>query len=127
MNLVFGLVPLQFFPIALFFISFFGLITSRSIIKSIVFTMLITSAVVMFWLMMGAYHGTTPPIISDVSLLDNPQDLADPLPQAMMLTAIVIGVSVIAINITMLNTLFRKYKTVDWAEMAQKAAQEEDE
>ena len=31
-----------------------------------------------------------------------------------MLTAIIIGISVIAINITMLNALFRKYKTADW-------------
>jgi len=41
--------------------------------------------------------------------------LADPLPSALMITAIVIGLSVTAITLTMLMTLLRRYRTADWA------------
>jgi len=105
------------FAIVIFFISLFGLLTSRNIIKSIIFILLMQTSVIMFWIFISARYGTIPPIITDVALLENMSYIADPFPQALMLTAIIIGISVTAINITMLNSLFRKYKTVDWKEL----------
>ncbi|MCL2405226.1 MAG: cation:proton antiporter subunit C [Defluviitaleaceae bacterium] len=107
----------DFFPILLFFISFYGLITTSNIIKCIVFIMLMQTSVIMFWLGVGARFGITPPIIGDVAYLEYADMIADPLPQALMLTAIIIGIAVTAINVTMLNALFKKYKTVNWAAM----------
>lgn len=107
-------ISLEFFPIILFFISFFGLITSNNIIKSIVFILLMQTSVVMFWLIIGGILGTLPPINP---YYNYPDAISDPLPQALMLTAIIIGISVTAINITMLNTLFRKHETIDWRNM----------
>ena len=105
------------FPIILFFISFYGLITTSNIIKSIVFIMLMQTSVIMFWLGVGARLGSVPPIIYDVAYLDYTDVVADPLPQALMLTAIIIGIAVTAINITMLNALFKKHRTVNWTAM----------
>ena len=118
---------LEILPVVLFFIGFFGIITSKNIIKSIVFSMIMQTSVIMFWLMVGSRHGRTPPIIYDTALLENLDQIADPLPQALMLTAIIIGMSVTAINITMLNSLFRKHKTADWNEMRKLALKEETE
>jgi len=115
------------FAIAIFFVSFFGLITSNSVIKSIIFTLLMQTAVIMFWLFLGARFGQTPPIIHDTALLYDMTAIADPFPQALMLTAIIIGVSVTAVNITMLNTLFRKYKTFDWKTMEREGRAEAEE
>jgi len=108
---------LDIFPIILFFISFYGLITTSNIIKSIVFIMLMQTSVIMFWLGVGSRIGIVPPIIGDIAYLDHPDIIADPLPQALMLTAIIIGIAVTAINITMLNALFKKHKTVNWKAM----------
>ena len=112
--MIFDTVPLEIFPIVLFFISFFGMITSNNIIKSIVFILLMQTSVVMFWLIVGGAMGTMPPI---GAYHPDPDMISDPLPQALMLTAIIIGISVTAINITMLNTLFRTYQTADWQTM----------
>jgi multicomponent Na+:H+ antiporter subunit C len=109
---------LDIFPIVLFFISFFGLTTSENIIKSIILTMLMQTSVIMFWLVVGSRHGVRPPIIYDTALLYNLEQISDPLPQALMLTAIIIGISVTAINITMLNSLYRKYHTAEWKPMS---------
>jgi len=108
----------ELFSIALFFISFFGLITSKKAIKSIVFILIMQSAVVMFFLSIGYSDGILPPI---GDRLENPQHAADPLPQALMLTAIIIAISVVAVNITMLMTLFRKYRTTDWDTLKNKS------
>jgi len=105
------------FPILLFFISYFGLITTNNIVKSIVLIAMMSTSVVMFWLGIGARFGTVPPIFPDIYEIYDPSAIADPLPQALMLTAIIIGIAVTAINITMYNALFRKHKTVDWDEM----------
>jgi len=115
---------LDIFAIALFFIGFLGLITSRNVLKSIIFMLMMEAAVIMFWLFVGSRTGTTPPIIHDPELLYYLPAIADPLPQALMLTAIIIGISVTAINITMLNALLRKYGSTDWGVLEQLAGKD---
>ena len=79
--------------------------------------MMMQTSVIMFWLGVGSRQGVFPPIIGDVAYLEHPEVIADPLPQALMLTAIIIGIAVTAININMLNALFKKHKTVNWKAM----------
>ena len=104
-------------PVALFFLSLFGLIISKNIIKSIVLILVMQTAVAMAWLVTGSMLGTRPPIIYDLAFLENPAAIADPLPQALMITAIVVGIAVTATNIVMINSLLRKYNTAEWSEI----------
>ena len=113
------------FPAVLFFISMFGIITSNNIVKSIVLIILMQTAVIMFWLGVGSRFGVIPPIFEYYAYVPDPSAIADPLPQALMLTAIIIGIAVTAINITMLNALFRKYRTVQWQDMQKMALVDE--
>ena len=109
--------------IAMFFLGFLGLVTGGNIIKSVIFITLMETGVIMFFLSIGVSAGMLPPIAYHLYQYDN---LVDPLPSALMITAIVIGLSVTAINITMLMTLLRKYRTADWT-LVQKAVREENE
>jgi len=122
---MFNLASLDIFAIIMFFMALFGLITARNAIKTIVFTLIMQTAVIMFWLFLSARTGTTPPIIYDPAILYDMAAIADPTPQALMLTAIIIGISVSAIKITMLNYLFRRYNTADWELMHKLVAEEE--
>ena len=124
---MFNLENLDIFAVIMFFFALFGLITARNAIKTIIFTLIMQTAVIMFWLFLSARTGTTPPIIYDPAILNDMPAIADPTPQALMLTAIIIGISVSAIKITMLNYLFRKYNTADWELMHELAAKEEAE
>ena len=94
--------------ILVFFISFYGLITSKNILESIVSIGIMETSVVMFFLEIGYVNGQTPPIGRSLG------NVADPLPQALMITAIIIGVAVTTINLTMAMSLCRKYNTTDW-------------
>jgi len=99
---------LELFPIAVFFLGLYGLITSKNIIKSIASIGLMEVAVVVFFIGIGFVDGMTPPMGSQL------RNAADPLPQALMITAIIIGVTVSAVNVTMLISLARHSKTTDW-------------
>ena len=104
--------------ILLFFIAFYGLITHEKMIKSVVCTIIMATAVIFFFLSIGFRQGILPPIGAEFAYVEQ---IADPLPQALMITAIVIGVAMTTINITMLTSLFRKYKTTDWDVAKQKS------
>ena len=110
--------------IAMLFISFYGLTISRNIIRSIIFTVLMESSVILFFLGIGfrlRFNGMIPPVGPHIPEMDSLVYVADPLPQALMLTAIVIGMSVTAVNIVMLLTLLRKFKTADWDRVRDKS------
>jgi len=94
--------------IAMFFIGFYGIITSESIIKSIASTTAMEMAVIIFFLGIGFEDGMKPPM--GLSF----EHVADPLPQALVITAIIIGITVTAINLTMLISLCHQSKRVDW-------------
>ena len=117
---------LELFPILMFFIAYFGMIRTSNVVKSIVCIMMMQTAVILFWLGIGARVGDVPPIIMDPAYLEYLEALADPLPQALMITAIIIGIAVTAINITMLNTLFTKYRTIDWKAMDAASREDKD-
>ena len=107
--------------IVIFFISFYGLITSRNIIKSIVFTVIMETAVIMFFLGIGYRSGLMPPIGIDL----DPYTVADPLPQALMITAVIVGICTTAVNIVIFITLFRKYGTASWDTVKTKNTEQE--
>ena len=107
--------------IGMFFVGFFGLITTKNIIKSLMFIAMTEAGVVLFFLSIGAAAGMLPPIAEHLS---GGVNLVDPLPSALMITAIVIGLSIMAITLTMLMTLLRRYRTADWGAVSEAIRQE---
>ena len=100
----------EILTLAIFFISFYGLITSRNIIKAIVFTVMKETSIIMFFLGIGYRVYALPPIGANLPSYM----VADPLPQALMITAVVVGVCSTAINIVIFISLFRQYGTASW-------------
>ena len=121
---------LELFPVILFFVALFGLITSNNAVKSVIYVTILNGAIITFWIIVGSQGGATvmPPI------METPEHyelyaaiMSDPVPQALMITAIVIGFSVTAVNIIILISLYRKYETADLkviAKLVHKEAQE---
>jgi len=70
-------------------------------------------SVIMFLINIGFVHGMKAPI---GNITENAEILeyADPLPQALLLTAIIIGITVTAVNIIFFVSLCRQYKTPYW-------------
>ena len=99
---------IEVIPVLMFFLCFFGLITSRSVLKSLIAVSIMDSAVVMFYLSPGYNAEVSPPIGFPAG------HVADPLPQSLVVTTIILGAAVTAITLVMVISLYRRYKTTDW-------------
>jgi multicomponent Na+:H+ antiporter subunit C len=71
---------------------------------------IMNSAVIMFFLYEGEgpTDGKSAPI-----LVQGIREIVDPLPQALMLTAIVVGVCITALALTLVYLMYQRYHTLD--------------
>jgi multicomponent Na+:H+ antiporter subunit C len=90
-------------------VGFYGLSTSKNVIKSIFSVTIIESGFILLFLNLGNLNGGQIPIVSEVV-----GDIVDPLPQALMITTIVIGSTVTALALMLSIKLFHQYGTLDW-------------
>ncbi len=95
--------------LALFFIAIFGLIARRDVLKSIISIMIMEIGVILYFLGSNFEPGKVPPI-GDIAN----KSVADPLPQALIITVIVIGVASTAVMLAMYISMFHRYGTWDW-------------
>ncbi|MFO7829622.1 MAG: cation:proton antiporter subunit C [Bacteroidales bacterium] len=100
----------------LFLVGLYGLITCRNLIKIVISLSIMEFSVFLFLVLIGYIDAGVAPIV-DLSLSD--QLYVDPLPQAMVLTAIVIGLATTAMLLAIAIRLYRKYKTFDIREINQ--------
>ncbi|MEZ4517493.1 MAG: NADH-quinone oxidoreductase subunit K [Chloroflexota bacterium] len=91
---------------ALFGIAVFQML-SRSIIRSVIGLIILANAVNLFLLSTGAYNGLAPAYTTIAGVH------SDALPQALILTAIVISMGGTAFVLAMLYIISARYKTSD--------------
>ena len=84
------------------------LILSRSLLRIIIGTGLLSHGAHLLLLTMGSFKGSAPPVLSDGAT-----DYADPLPQALILTAIVISFGVTAFFLVLAYRAYSELKTDD--------------
>jgi len=92
--------------VALFMIGLYGLIARRNIVKTIICIGVMEMGIILFFLTIHAHPD------------------ADPIPQALMITAIVIGVAVTAVALVMFIELYHKYGTTNWKKARQMRREE---
>ena len=106
--------------VALFGVGLWGIIGQRNLGKKVIGLSIINSAIVILFVYEASQGGETAPI-----LIGARRPIADPVPQALMLTAIVIGVSLTALALGLVYRLYVRYGTLDVREI-ERAAREDD-
>jgi len=99
--------------IACFLLFLFGLyavVLKRNLIKIVIGFSLMEYAVNLLFAFIGFRHDAVAPIITR---LGGRELFVDPLPQALVLTAIVIGLSTTALMLAFVMRIYEKYKTFD--------------
>jgi multicomponent Na+:H+ antiporter subunit C len=84
-----------------------GMILADNLIKKVMCLSILNSALVILFVWGGSLAGSEVPI-----LLAGVRDIVDPLPQAVMLTAIVIGICVTAVALAMVLRINDRWGTV---------------
>ncbi|APF17533.1 Membrane bound protein complex subunit mbxG [Caldithrix abyssi DSM 13497] len=95
-------------------IGFWGLLTRRNMIKMVLSIAIAESGLQLAMIAIGYINGRTAPILNSETLkLHGALKVVDPVPQALVLTAIVIGVAVNALMLTFVIRLYQQKKSLD--------------
>lgn len=106
------------FAVTLFMIGLYALVIKKNLIKKIMGLSIITTSIHLFIISIGFRVGGIMPIVTDPGNLAAFSSLAvDPLPQAMVLTSIVIDVSITALALTIAIEAYRNFKTLNTDKM----------
>lgn len=101
---------IYFLCFILFCIGLYCILVKRNLIKIIIGVSIIDYSLYLFLVLIGYRMQGRSPIHSPVQRIEN---MVDPLPQALVLTAIVIGLAVLALLISIAVRLYDKYGTFD--------------
>ena len=97
---------------AIFLVGMWAVLALPNLIKKVVGLSIANGAVIMFFIYYGSLSGDTAPILTGAE--GTP---VDPLPQALMLTAIVVGVCIVALALALVYRLYRRFETLDIREI----------
>ena len=100
--------------LAIIAVGIFGLITSDNLIKKIMCLAIIENTIILNFLRVGGTEAGSAPILTSPGIVT-----VDPIPQALMLTAIVIGVCFNALAVACIVRLHRKAGTILISELGE--------
>jgi len=90
-------------------VGFLGLLYKRNLIMKVIAMDVMSTGVIAYYVLSAARRGVFTPIL----IPQRQVDYADPVPQAVILTAIVIGLSIQALMLVGVMKLSRSYPTLD--------------
>lgn len=103
---------------ALLLIGVYAVVAKKNVVKIIVGVLVIDYAVNLLLVLVGYRSGGRAPILIEGESAETFARVAvDPLPQAMVLTSIVIGLGVTALMVAIAIRLYEKYRTFDTNEI----------
>ena len=94
----------------LLMIGFYAVIAKANLIKKLIGLSLFQSAVFLMYISMDKVEGGTAPIIKPDAV---DQLYSNPLPQVLILTAIVVGVSTLALGLATVVRIKERYGTIE--------------
>ena len=95
-------------------VGLYGLFVKRNMLKKILGLVIIEHAINLFLVMIGYRHAGGPPILTpDGSEAEFARTAVDPLPQALVLTSIVIGLGLVMLMVAFSLRIHQRYGTLD--------------
>lgn len=97
--------------IALIVIGMYAVLVKKNLVKMIIGLSLIDGGIHLLFIAIAYVKDASAPIFSDAGL--SPAEMVDPIPQALVLTAIVIGLAVTAVALSITIRLYDHHKTLN--------------
>ncbi|GIW41169.1 MAG: Na+/H+ antiporter subunit C [Candidatus Binatia bacterium] len=105
--------------LALFLLGLYGVLAKRNLAKKLVGLGIVQSATILFFIVLGLREGGTIPIVPHHAGHE-PLVYMSPLPQVLMLTAIVVAVSTSGVAFALLIRIYRTSGTLDEREVLER-------
>jgi multicomponent Na+:H+ antiporter subunit C len=90
-------------------IGIYGLATSKNIIKSVFCVTIVETGIILLFLNLGNLEEGAIPILSELGIA-----IVDPIPQALMITTIVIGSTITSLALMLCIKIFHHYGSIEW-------------
>ena len=107
--------------IALMMIGLYAIIAKKNLVKKIIGMNILQTAVILFFISLGAKQKATIPIIVHGHAAEShavrAADYINPLPHVLMLTAIVVAVATLGVALALVIKIFRQYQTLEEEEI----------
>jgi len=95
-------------------VGLWGLLTQKNLIKIVIGFVLFDTGIHIVMVSIGYIKNRTAPIIDSAVDMNNASNLVvDPIPQALVLTAIVIGLGITALMLSYVLKMYQKKKSLD--------------
>jgi multicomponent Na+:H+ antiporter subunit C len=109
---------LYFLSLVLFVMGLYCLVAKKNIVKKIIGIVITEYSINLFLILIGyRKDGIAPILLKGMTAREIAEKGVDPLPQALVLTSIVIGLGVLALMVAICLRLYEKYKTFDMSEI----------
>ena len=105
----------------LLMIGFYAVIARLNLIKKLIGLTMFQAAAFLLYITMGKVEGGTAPIFLDSHTAD--QVYSNPLPQVLILTAIVVGISTLALALAIVVRIKEEYDSIEENEIREKDRQ----
>ena len=103
--------------ILLFLFGLYIMVTHKNLIKKLIGMYLLQTSVILFFITLGVKEGSTVPILFSSKGPIQAAAYANPLPQVLMLTAIVVGVATLGVSLALVIAIYRQYRTLEEDEL----------
>ncbi len=105
-----GISVYYFGAIALILIGLYAILTKRNLIKILIGISIMNAGINLLLVSIGNVRKFTAPILTGKA---NPSNTVDPIPQALVLTAIVIGVATLALGLSIVINIYENHGSLD--------------
>ncbi len=112
--------------ILLMVIGLYAMISKNNLFKKIIGMSIFQTAIIVFYVSIGAKQDATIPIIEHAHGANGPEQIIDvmsyvnPLPHVLMLTAIVVGVGTLGVALAIALGVYKQYGTVEEDQILEK-------
>ena len=107
---MFSFAPAYIIYAMIIIVGFVGIIISDNLIKKIMSLNIVQTGILFFYISICYKNGIYPPLIKNSHTTI--AQYINPVPQVLMLTAIVVGLSVTAISLALIIKISKLYKTI---------------
>jgi multicomponent Na+:H+ antiporter subunit C len=105
--------------IILLVVGLYSMMTKNNLMKKLIGMNIFQWAIILFFISVGAKRGATVPIVAGGqghethTIVARAVEYVNPLPHALMLTAIVVGIATTGIALALLVALYKRYNTIE--------------
>lgn len=108
----------------LLLIGLHGMLARPNLMRKLMALNVFSVAVIIFYLALAEKTGATAPVLLHGAAAADPRRYVNPLPHALMLTAIVVGVATTGVALALIVALHRRYGTLEEPELLARLARE---